>query len=130
MDTSIKGKTLAEEVRVIDPQKLDELATAIGTPTGTETATLVPYFGPTLAAGEQRFVDDLGLDLARALLGGLEYEWSRPFKAGETIHARVFVEDAYEKSSMVFAIVACEFTDADGGLIQRHRATFIERGAA
>jgi hypothetical protein len=117
MDTSIKGKTLAEEVRVIDPQKLDELATAIGTPTGTETATLVPYFGPTLAAGEQRFVDDLGLDLARALLG-------------ETIQARVFVEDAYEKSSMVFAIVACEFTDADGGLIQRHRATFIERGAA
>ena len=70
------------------------------------------------------------MDLSRALLGGLSYRWNRPFRPGEKVSAKVFVEDVYEKSTNQFAIVTAEFRDADGEVIQVHKATFIERGAA
>lgn len=130
MDTSVKGLVLAETTRQVDPLKLEELATALATATASETARLVPYFGPTMVGGEQPFVDKLGLDFSRALLGGIDYEWVRPFEAGETISAHVFVEEAYEKANKVFVVVTTEFTEPTGSLIHRQRATFIERGTA
>ena len=128
MDTSLKGQTLFELNRVVDPGKLDELAAAIDSPTAAETATLVPFFGPSLS-GEAFVRDRLAIDTSRALLGGISYEWCRPFASGETVDVRLLVEDIYEKNGTQFAVVATEFRDPVGGLIQRQRATFIERGA-
>lgn len=128
MNTTLKGETLFEISRTIDPGKLDELAQAIDTPTGAQTATLVPFFGPSLQ-GEEFVRDRLDLDLTRALMGGIAYEWHRPFEASETVDVRLFVEDMYQKAETSFAIVTTEFRDQAGELIQRQRATFIERGA-
>jgi acyl dehydratase len=123
------GAVVHEDKEVITPLRLSNLASALGTPNGRETAALVPFFGPTVA-GETHFVDVLGLDLSRALLGGLSYEWKRPFQAGETVAVRVFVEKVFDKGSNRFGHVVAEFTDQDGELVQRQSATFIERGGA
>lgn len=128
MNPSAKGQTLIEVTQRVEPVKLAELAAAIGTPSGSETARLVPYFGPTVA-GEQVLVDLLGLDLSRALLAGQSYEWSRPLEPGETVSIRVFIEDVYEKGDNTFGIVATEISDGSGEIVQQQRTTFIERSA-
>ncbi len=123
------GAIVYDGREVISSARLDDLARAIGTSSAAETAGLVPYFAPTVA-GETHFVDVLGLDLTRALLGGLSYEWGRPFEAGEAVGVKVFVEKVFDKGSNRFGVVVAEFTGTDGGFIQRQSATFIERGAA
>ena len=129
MKESMKGQTLFEVERTIDELKLDELTTALATESAPETATLVPFFGPTIP-GELLFVERLEMDLSRALLGGISYQWERPFRPGEKVSVKVFVEDLYEKSNLQFAIVTSEFRDADDAVIQVHKATFIEQGAS
>jgi hypothetical protein len=128
MNASAKGQTLIEVRQRVEPVKLAELAAAIGTDSGSETARLVPYFGPTVA-GEQALVDLLGLDLSRALLAGQSYEWRRPLEPEETVAIRVFVEDVYDKGSNTFGVVAAEIRDDSGELVQQQRTTFIERSA-
>ena len=130
MRTDAKGAVLYEGDKLVDPSRLAELQEAIGTSTAAKTARLVPFFGPT-AGGEELVTSPsgLGLDLSRGLLGGLTYEWARAYDPGETVHVRITVEDLYTKGRNTFAILASEFTDSEGNLIQRQTATFIERGA-
>lgn len=129
MQEDAKGKTLVEEDLTVSAATLTALERAIGTPSAAATATLVPWFGATVG-GESTVVDGVGLDLSRALLAGVEYEWERPFAAGETVHVRVCVDDVYRKGANQFGVVVAEFTGADGALVQRQSVTFIERGAA
>lgn len=129
MRLDAKGATVHEGEEVLSESRLAELAAALGTTSGAETATLVPYFGPTVA-GEARFVEVLGLDLSRAMLGGLTYEWVRPFRAGETVAVKIFIDKVFDKGSNRFAVVVAEFHDVERQLIQRQSSTFIERAAA
>jgi acyl dehydratase len=122
----MKGEVLFEGRRCIDAFKLEELATALGTSSAADTATLVPYFGPTVV-GEEPFVDALEVDFARALLGGISYRWERPFRPGELIDIRLWVEDMYRKGNLQFAVVTAEFRDPAGAMVQVQRATFIEQ---
>lgn len=129
MKEGLKGQILFEVQRTIDEHKLEELTTALDSRTAAETATLVPFFGPTIP-GEELFVEQLSLDFSRALLAGISYTWNRPFTPGELVNVKVSVDDQFEKAGMQFVIVLSEFTDASGQLVQTHKATFIERGAA
>lgn len=129
MNLNAEGTTVHEGQDVVSEVALAELAAALGTTSGVQTATLVPYFGPTVA-GETQFVEVLGLDLSRTMLGGLNYEWVRPFRAGETVEVKVFIDKVFDKGSNRFGIVVAEFRDAEQQLIQRHSSTFIERAAA
>lgn len=129
MKLDAEGATVHEGQEVISEARLAELAAALGTTSGAQTATLVPYFGPTVA-GETRFVEVLGLDLSRAMLGGLTYEWARPFRAGETVQVKIFIDKVFDKGSNRFGVVVAEFHDAERQLIQRQSSTFIERAAA
>jgi hypothetical protein len=131
MRTDAKGAVLFEGEQHVSTEKLNNLTAAIGTGDASGTATLVPFFGPTIG-GESTVTDPHGLamDLSRALLAGLTYEWNRPFARGERVHVRVVVDDVHTKGSNVFGVVAAEFTDADGNLVHRQTATFIERGGA
>jgi hypothetical protein len=124
-----EGSTVYRGKEVVDTHRLNGLAWALGSASAEETARLVPFFGPTMA-GETHFVDVLGLDLSRALLGGITYEWVRPFRDGETVESRVVIDKVFDKGSNRFGVVVAEFTDGDGALIQRQSSTFIERGAA
>jgi hypothetical protein len=123
-----QGASIHRGAEVVSAQRLAGLAKALGSRSSAETAHLVPFFGPTIA-GEEHFVDVLGLDLSRALLGGLSYEWVRPFREDETVDVAVFVDKIFDKGDNRFGIVVTEFKDSAGALIQRQSATFIERGA-
>ncbi|MCF7550893.1 MaoC family dehydratase N-terminal domain-containing protein [Pseudonocardia sp. WMMC193] len=127
MDESAKGRTLVEVDLTLTPEVLGRLTAALGGASGRGTETLVPSFAATVG-GESTVVDGLGLDLSRALLGGLGYEWARPFTPGETVHVRVVVEDVYSKGANQFGVVGAEYTAADGALVQRQSITFVERG--
>lgn len=128
MDEGAKGRTLAEADLVVTPELLARLAGALGTDSGAQTAGLVPSFAATVG-GESTVVDGLGLDLSRALLGGLGYEWERPFVPGETVRVRVTVEDVFAKGANQFGVVVAEYTDGDGAVVQRQSITFVERAA-
>ncbi len=127
MNREIKGKTIVDTEITVDEARIRDLVSAIGTSSAADTATLVPFFGPT-AAGEKSVVGPLGMDLSKALQGGQAYEWHRPFCPGERVNLRVWVEDVTERDSLQFAVVVAEFRDASGGLIQRQRTSFVERG--
>jgi acyl dehydratase len=128
MREEAKGTTLAEEDLTVSAPVLGALEKTLGTSSAAGTATLVPYFGAVIG-GESTAVDGLGLDLSRALLAGIDYEWHRPFRTNETVHARVVVEDVYTKGANQFGVLTAEFTDTGGALVQRQKVTFIERGS-
>lgn len=123
------GSTIADEQLEFSAATADAFGAAIGTSTASATATLVPWFG-AVVGGEATAVEGLGLDLTRALLAGIDYEWTRPFVSGETVRARVVVEDVFTKGAHQFGVLVAEFTASDGQLVQRQKVTFIERGAA
>lgn len=128
MDERAKGRTLAEADLEITPELLARLSGALGTGSGSQTATLVPSFAATVG-GESTVVDGLDMDLSRALLGGLGYEWERPFIPGETVHVRVAVDDVFTKGANQFGVVVAEYTDSGGAVVQRQSITFVERAA-
>lgn len=126
MDLTSKGRVVHEAELRVEPIKLAELEAAIGTPTAAQSAPLVHWFGATIG-GDARLVAALGMDLSRALLSGHRYDWVRPFEPGETVHARLVVENVIEKGTNHIAVVTAEFRGADGALIQSQHTTFIER---
>ncbi|MBW0104517.1 MaoC family dehydratase N-terminal domain-containing protein [Pseudonocardia sp. KRD291] len=128
MDEGAKGRTLAEADLSITPELLARLSGALGTGSGPRTATLVPSFAATVG-GESTVVDGLGMDLSRALLGGLGYEWERPFVPGETVHVRVTVDDVFTKGANQFGVIVAEYSDGGGAVVQRQSITFVERAA-
>lgn len=123
------GTTIHEATLRVEPIKVDEMTAAIGTDSGSQTATLVPWFGVTVG-GERLLVEALEMDLGRALLAGHSYKWARPFVTGEVISAVIFVEKIFSKGDNEFAVLVTEFRDASGELVQSQTTTFIERGAA
>jgi len=125
MRTEAAGDVVFEGRIQVSQAKVDDLVRALGSSSATKSATLVPFFGPTVA-GETEFVEVLGLDLAKALLGGLSYDWQRPFVVDEVLTAKVFIESVYDKGSNRFGVVVGEFVDDHGQLVQRQTATFIE----
>ena len=126
-----KGAVLFEGEQTISADQQRNLRAAIGSDTAAITSLLVPWFGPSVG-GEDTVAraDGLALDLSRALLAGITYQWERAFAPGETVHIRVSVADCYVKGANTFGIVAAEVVDADGKPIQTQTATFIERGGA
>src|SRR4051812_17848800 len=107
MRADAAGDVVYEGEEVVSGERLRKLGDALATPSGGDTATLVPWFGPTVA-GEGQFVEVLGLDLSKALLGGLKYEWERPFQPDETVSVKVFIDSVFDKGTNRFGIVVAE----------------------
>jgi hypothetical protein len=127
MRADVKGKSLLRASLVAHQIKLEELAHALGdTPTALATASVGLFFGPTVV-GYREFVDAIGLDLNRALLGGHEANWERPFRADEPVLAEMTMVDHSEKNGMEFGVFETRFSTPSGELIQTQRTTFIER---
>lgn len=129
MQLDLLGETLVDTELVVEPNKLDQLATAIGTASSADTARRVAFFGPT-AAGQDSVIGPLQMDLTRTLQGGQSYEWRRSFEPGETVRFVVVLEDIIDKGTLHLATVRSEYFGADGDLIQRQRTVFVERAAA
>jgi hypothetical protein len=127
VDLQAQGATVYRGEQVVSADLLKAVAAALDTQSAPQTARLVPFFGPTLG-GEARLVEVLGLDLGRALLGGISFAWARPFRSYENVHTHVLVDKVFDRGANRFGVVIAEFSDAQGSLIQRQAATFIERG--
>jgi hypothetical protein len=123
--SAAEGAIVFEGEEIVTSERLSKLAAALSSDSAAGTATLVPWFGPTVA-GEKQFVEILGLDLSHALLAGLSYKWERAFVPEETVAVKVFIERVFDKGSNRFGVVVAEFSDKAGALIQRQSATFIE----
>jgi hypothetical protein len=121
------GESLLHASLVAHQVKLEELAHALGnTPTASDTARLGLFFGPTVV-GYRNFVDAVDLDLGRALLGGHETRWVRPFRPDEPVLAELKMVDHQEKNGMEIGVFETRFTTPAGEPIQVQRTTFIER---
>lgn len=126
MNLALLGQVVVDTELVVEEARIAQLARAIGTPTGRDSALRAPFFGPT-AAGQDSVVGPLQMDLSRALQGGQSYEWHRSFRVGERVRLTVTIEDILDKTTLHLATVLAEFRDQDGILIQRQRTSFIER---
>ncbi|MDO8770921.1 MAG: hypothetical protein Q7K57_19870 [Burkholderiaceae bacterium] len=127
MQQDLKNKVLLQASLQVHQVKLDELEQALGaTPTAARTAAVGLFFGPTVV-GYRRFVDAINLDLDRALLGGHEVTWTRPFVGDEPVEACMTMVDHSIKGGMEFGVFETTFSTPAGELIQTQRTTFIER---
>jgi hypothetical protein len=122
-----KGQQLLSASLVAHSIKLDEIAHALGdTPSAAQTARLGLFFGPTVV-GYRDFVEAIDLDLERALLGGHETIFARPFNPDEPVRAEMTMVDHQEKNGMEIGVFETRFTTPAGEPIQTQRTTFIER---
>jgi len=127
MQSNRKGQVLLKVNLVAHSVKLEEVAHALGdTPTASQTAAIGLFFGPTVV-GYRNFVDSIGLDLERALLGGHEVTWSRAFRPDEALVAEMSMVDYSEKNGMEIGVIETRFSTPGGELVQSQRTTFIER---
>lgn len=129
MKGELKGQVLLRAETRAHAVKIKELQEMLGTDSGKETARLVPFFGPCVM-GESAFVNALGLNLDRALLGGHAIEFERPFVADEPLHVEMRLADYSEKNGMQFGTIETLFTTPAGEQIQLQTTTFIERMVA
>lgn len=123
-----KGQVLLKVSTHAHAVKIAELAALLGTPSAEATARRTLFFGPTVA-GEARFVEALGLNLDRALLGGHELAIKRAFQPGEPVEVEMRLADYSEKNGMQFGTIETRFGTPSGEEIQTQRTTFIERMA-
>jgi N-terminal half of MaoC dehydratase len=127
MRSDRKGQQLLSVSLVAHSIKLAEVAHALGdTPSAADTARLGLFFGPTVV-GYRDFVEAIDLDLERALLGGHEISFVRPFNADEPVKAEMTMVDHQDKNGMEIGVFETRFTTPAGESIQTQRTTFIER---
>ena len=117
---------LARVQLTFDEARLSGVVDAVGTATARQTATLVPFFGPTVA-GHGRFLENMPFDAARTTLGQQAYHWNRGFRLGEPVDALVTLDDVAPRSRVTLYVVRSAFTDASGHVIQTQHTTFVER---
>ena len=127
MKSDLIGQVLVSASLRAHAVKLLELEQSLGaSPTAARTAAVGLFFGPTVV-GYRRFVDAIDLDLDRALLGGHELQWERPFEPDEPVEVSLIMVDHSTKGGMEFGVFETRFCTPAGALIQTQRTTFIER---
>ena len=142
------GDLVDEFAFPVEAGKVAEFATAIRDPSplyrdpaAARAAgfTAVPA-PPTFAvvAGHHRdqaaAVARLGLDIARIVVGEVEWTYERPLVAGDVLTGRRVVADVRRKEggrggAMTFVTLETELRDAAGEVAMRQRETLIETGA-
>jgi acyl dehydratase len=69
----------------------------------------------------------VGLDLARVLHGSQEYDYERPLRAGETLHATTRIGSVRVRGEAGFLTLVTEIRDDEGRLVVTGRCALIER---
>lgn len=124
----VEGKTYPAVTSVIEPERVDAFARAIG----ADPADGVP---PTFAAvyslgatAPQLFGDpDAAIDFAKLLHADQEFEWIRHPKPGETVMSQGRVVSENDRRGMRFVTFETHTTAEDGSGICRSRALFVIR---
>ena len=72
-------------------------------------------------------IEDIGLDLSRALLGGFELRWNRTFVPDEPVVIETRLADVSTKGNLQFGVVETKSSTPEGEESQTQTTTFIER---
>ncbi|MBP2328053.1 acyl dehydratase [Kibdelosporangium banguiense] len=137
-DRSIIGRSMAPVTMTVERGKIMEFARSIldDNPVYFGPDPAVPLtFGVTTAHWQTGKADLTGLDLARLLHGGLEFEYLGEIHAGDTLTSRGSIVDVYEKQgsrggSMTFVESETIFTNQHGEDVLTMRSTLIETSRA
>ena len=127
-----KIREFAQATGVTDPVHTDPAAaSAAGFSSVAATATHVVVTGHQ--RDQQAFVDALGLDITRVVVGSVAWTFDRPLVAGDRLTARRTVVDDRTKESRsggTNRLVTLEtaFVTPDGDVAARQREVLIERG--
>jgi acyl dehydratase len=112
------GAAVHRGEQVVPGDLRNAITAAMSTQSALDTAGLVPFLGPAVGGGTHP-VNVLGLDLGRALLGGISCVWARPFRSGENVRTQVVVDKVFDRDSNCSGVVVAEFSGAESSLIQR-----------
>lgn len=146
VDKSIIGREYPEFAFEVEKGKIREFARAIGDKNplyydekaareaGFEGLALPPSFptvfsnfGGTMGV----LLDDLKLDLAKILHGGLQYEYFKPVKPGDILRGKVKVANVFEKAgksgTMDFIVMETTYTNQNGEKVLVDTSTLIQR---
>lgn len=141
--THLVGKTGNPFTFKVEQRHIRQFAQAIGDAnplyTDEEYAKKTAYkgiiapltFPVAVMPDDEKDSIDLGLDYRRMLHGEQQFIYSRPIRAGETLHCRMKVTDVYEKEGkngpMEFILLDTEIRDENGGHIVTSRTNIVYR---
>ncbi len=127
MNVALQGKSYPPVEFVVDPDRVQRFAAAVGDDVTFVPPTFVTV--PEIAAGLAAAVADrdLGLDFARVVHSEQAYEWRRALRVGETLTAVSTIEDIRVKGATAFLTLRTELRDAGGDVILVATSTLIER---
>jgi acyl dehydratase len=136
------GKTHAPRSYEVGREKIREYARVVGEtnpihhePDAARAAGFANVVAPPMfcvvysapAMGPAVLDPQLGIDLARMVHGGQEFEWHEPVVAGDEITTTVTVKDIYEKNGMEFYIWESQSQNQDGASVVKGTWTNIVR---
>lgn len=125
---SVEGKTYPPVTSVIEPERVEAFARAIG----ADPADGVPPTFATVyclgATAPQLFGDpEAAVDFARLLHADQEFEWERHPYPGETVQSQGRVVSDISRRGMRFLTFETHTTGEDGSAVCRSRALFVIR---
>jgi acyl dehydratase len=148
-ETSLVGLVVDEFSFGVEAGKVQEFARAIQDPApryrDAAAAAAEGFEGVpapltfTVVAGHHRdaaaAVRRLGLDIARVVVGEVEWRYERPVLAGERLDGRRVVADVRRREggrggAMTLVTLETEFRDEAGEVAVRQREVLIETGTA
>lgn len=129
-----KIREFARATGAADPVHTDRAtATALGHEDLLATATHVVVAGHH--RDQRAFVDRLGMDIRRIVVGSTAWEYLRPLRAGDALTGvrRVAADQTKpgrRGGTMRLVTLETEYADATGAVVVRQCEVLIERGAA
>jgi len=129
LKTDAVGKTYPPVHYAVGREKVREFASAVGEEderyhdldaareAGYDDVVAPPMFVVVYtgrAIGPALFDPEVGIDFARMVHGGQEFEWGAPVVAGDEIATEVEVKDVSERGGLQFFVFESRSTNQDG----------------
>ncbi|MEW6059501.1 MAG: MaoC family dehydratase N-terminal domain-containing protein [Actinomycetota bacterium] len=129
LNSALEGKSYPPVSFQVEPEHVARFSSAVG-----EDGSFVPptfATAPEISALAQVIADpELGLDFARVVHSGQEYEWRRSLAASGTLSVTPRIVAVGAKGRHEFLTVETEMRDGAGELVVLARNTLIVRGEA
>jgi acyl dehydratase len=145
LNQSLKGKEYLEVSFVVDRDRVNRFADAIGDadpiyrdPEAAKAAGFPEQVAPPtfvtvmqiMTSGQVVADQELGLDYTRVVHGEQEYEWRRPVVVGDVLTATPRIADIYARGPNEFLVIEAQIRDGSGDTVVVARSTLLSRGTA
>jgi acyl dehydratase len=143
VNTQAVGKSYEPTLYAVGREKIREYARAVGETNplhldleaaraaGHDDLVAPPMFAVVYGApavGPALFDPEIGIDFARMVHGGQEFEWGPLVVAGDEISTAVSVKEIYEREGRGFYVFESRSTNQRGEEVARGTWTNIVRG--